>query len=394
MKIGFVGLGKLGLPCALAIESRGHEVAGYDTSDQVQREIAARTLRYHEAGAQDLIDKTRLRVVDRMADLVAWADLIFVAVQTPHDPRFEGTTPLPPDRADFDYTFLRCAITQIAADAARQNRRPIVSVISTVLPGTMRREIMPIVAGRLRVCYNPFFIAMGTCIDDFLRPEFVLLGIDDAEAAQVVDRFYATITDAPVFRTSVVNAEAIKVFYNTAISTKIAAANAIMEFCHAVPGADVDVVMQALALATRRVVSAAYTTGGMGDGGACHPRDSIALSHYAHALGLSYDWFGQIMVAREAQTRWLDRCGLGQGVQGGHEHRRWQPGVAPRRDLAGGVRDPPDRVGSDRRSRLDADGVVRRAADLLHRDEARGIQGVALRGCIDRDRPVAFRDDT
>lgn len=302
MKVGWMGLGKLGLPCALACESKGYEVVGYDVSAEVLDNIRARRITYQEAGAQELLDRSRIRLVgvERLVD----CDIIFVAVQTPHDPRFEGAAPLPDERADFDYSSLRGAVAELDAEAAKQGKRPIVAVVSTVLPGTMRREILPL-AGHLRIAYNPFFIAMGTCIQDFLFPEFVLLGIDDEKAATAVEKFYATITEAPVYRTSVVNAEAIKVFYNTWISTRIGTVSAIMEFCHRIPGCDAGAVLSALKLADRRLISTAYMDPGMPDGGGCHPRDNIALSHCARRHNLSVDWFGFIMEARDRQADWL-----------------------------------------------------------------------------------------
>jgi UDPglucose 6-dehydrogenase len=86
---------------------------------------------------------------------------------------------------------------------------------------------------------------------------------------------------------------------------KIAFANTWMEICHKIPGADVDEVTAALALATRRIISPMYLKGGMGDGGGCHPRDNIALSWLARELRLSYDFFEGLMIARERQTEWL-----------------------------------------------------------------------------------------
>jgi UDPglucose 6-dehydrogenase len=143
---------------------------------------------------------------------------------------------------------------------------------------------------------------MGTTVQDFLDPEFVLLGGDDR---RVVWEVYSEVVgDAPVVRTSVKNAELIKVSYNTFIGLKIAFANTLMEVCHKT-GCDVDEVTGALKMANRRLISPAYMDGGMGDGGGCHPRDNIALSWLARELDLSYDLFSAAMEAREAQAEWL-----------------------------------------------------------------------------------------
>ena len=78
-----------------------------------------------------------------------------------------------------------------------------------------------------------------------------------------------------------------------------------MEACHHLPNTNIDEVTNGLKLATRRLISGAYMSGGMGDGGGCHPRDNIALSHLSQKLNLSYDWFDSIMMQREKQTDWL-----------------------------------------------------------------------------------------
>ena len=81
---------------------------------------------------------------------------------------------------DFDYSYLREGISSLVKHITEPK---IVVIISTVLPGTIDREIRPLLNEHVRLCYNPFFIAMGTTIKDFMEPEFVLLGVDDPEAA-------------------------------------------------------------------------------------------------------------------------------------------------------------------------------------------------------------------
>jgi UDPglucose 6-dehydrogenase len=303
MKIGFMGLGKLGLPCALAIEAAGHEVMGYDPGTQVIDIMSTRKLPYVEVGAQELLDKTKIRLVGS-GDLVEQCDLIFVAVQTPHHPRYEGVTRLPSKRVDFDYRFLQQAMKALAFDAELKKKDIRVVVISTVLPGTIDREIRPLLNEHVKLCYNPFFIAMGTTIYDFTHPEFVLFGVDDPHTAQLAEEFYATIHNRPLFKTTIRNAEMIKVSYNTFISTKLAFVNTLMEVCHRMD-CDVDAVTDALKMADERLISTRYMTAGMGDGGGCHPRDNIALSWLARKLDLGYDFFEAIMLSREKQTEWF-----------------------------------------------------------------------------------------
>ena len=306
-RVGLVGLGKLGVPVALAMSLRGHDVVGYDVDESKMQKVR---FPHRERGPngepsiEPLLQQSGLRF-GSLRDVVDHAEIIFVAVQPPHDPFYEGVTRLPEERVDFDYTFLREAIENLSRAIEDGGQEKIVVVISTVLPGTIRREILPRISSLVKLCYNPFFIAMGTTIDDFVNPEFVLFGVRDEEAARQAERFYRTLHEKPFFRTSIENAELIKVTYNTFISMKIAYANAIMEICHKTPGCDVDDVTKGLSLATERLLSPKYMSGGMGDGGGCHPRDNIALSWLARQLDLSYDWFENLMVCRERQTDWL-----------------------------------------------------------------------------------------
>ena len=182
MNVGFVGLGKLGLPVAYAMASRGVNVYRHDPLVWGPPEDTS-----HEAGLAELIKEGQSRIwFCPLTTIVQKADVVFVAVQTPHDPRFEGITPLPEDRADFDYSFLVQAVKHLSEEDDRQERDLTVGVISTVLPGTMRRYVMPVLSDRVTLVYNPTFIAMGTTIRDFLDPEFVLLGGEDEGRGEAV----------------------------------------------------------------------------------------------------------------------------------------------------------------------------------------------------------------
>jgi len=324
MKIGVVGLGKLGMPVALALSLKGHEVMGFDVDpSRMQKE----TFPHREVGPagessiEPLLRESSIRF-GSLDEVVGHAELIFVAVQTPHEALYEGVTRLPEDRADFDYGFLKHALTDLSGAVDRIGENRFVVVISTVLPGTMRREVIPLLSERVKLCYNPFFIAMGTTIRDFLNPEFVLFGSHDAGAAEKARNLYATLHDAPLYETSIENAELIKVAYNTFITMKVCFANVLMEISHKIEGCDVDEVSGALALGTERLLSPAYLSGGMGDGGGCHPRDNIALSWLARQLDLSTDWFESIMLVRERQTDWLADLVEEHHERQGFEHRR------------------------------------------------------------------------
>jgi UDPglucose 6-dehydrogenase len=304
MKVGFVGTGKLGLPVALVYASRGHELLCYDPmythgTNPLDKLVPEERDPSNKHSLRDwLQDKPLSFQFTTLERVVCESELVFVAVQTPHNPTYEGATRIPEKRVDFDYTYLRKAMEDVSALCSRPT--PVI-IISTVLPGTIRREILPRLSENVKLCYNPYFIAMGTVASDCLTPEFILFGQHDESTARLARAFYTTICNAPVFTTSIENAEMIKVTYNTFITTKTVLGNTIMDLCSRLPGTDCDEVLRGLTLGTRRIMSPAYLRGGMGDGGGCHPRDNIALSWLSHSVGLHYDYYDHIMKLREAQ---------------------------------------------------------------------------------------------
>lgn len=310
MRVGFVGLGKLGLPVAVCMAQR-HDVMGTDinplrmTKDDPQ---------YIEAGPNGDGDfQQHLALADKLIfgtldQVVAFADLIFVAVQTPHDPKYEGITPIGGEPKDFDYSYLKEAVT----DIVRYVERPtIIAIISTVLPGTMRREIIKLGNENTTFVYNPQFIAMGTVMRDFLYPEFVLMGFERngnrANAVKRMQEFYQRTLPVKVNLRcmSYESAELSKVAYNTMISSRLAVMNVLQELCYKLQGADFEDVSVTLKNANRRIISTAYMSAGIGDGGACHPRDNIAMSWLSRACGLTYNVFEQAMVAREQYAKFI-----------------------------------------------------------------------------------------
>lgn len=305
MKVGMVGLGKLGLPCLLAMEKFGsHEVYGFDISQHVIDSIESQQVNYWEAGVNELLKESRVKIASRISDLVKACEIIFVAVQTPHEPAYEGKTPLPEDRIDFNYSHLESAINDISQAMLETNSNPIIVVISTVLPGTMRARILPLLEKGNRdfkFVYNPYFIAMGTTIEDFMNPEFILLGGDSQKDLEELKRFYSFVSDKCMLM-DIESAELTKVAYNTFIGFKIVFANAISEIV-SVRGGNADAITRALSEAGKRLMSGQYMTAGMGDGGGCHPRDQIAMSWLARDAKMSIDLFEFIASARDLQTK-------------------------------------------------------------------------------------------
>jgi UDPglucose 6-dehydrogenase len=306
LKVGFIGLGKLGLPCAAAISVENNiEVVGFDVDRRVRGYINDSKVPYVEKDLDHYLKLANINFKNSVSEVVEESNLVFLAIQTPHEAQYEGICPTPDTRKDFDYSFLIDVVTEIAKVLGSIEKKVTIVVISTVLPGTMRTHVLPILSSvrdKVNFCYNPFFIAMGQTIQDFLNPEFILIGSDSSEESKDLIEFYKEFQNAPIQQMQIESAELTKVAYNTFIGFKIVFANTLGEICETLGSGNVDQVTGALAIATDRLVSGKYLKAGMGDGGGCHPRDQIAMSYLAQKLNLSTDPFTWLANSRDAQT--------------------------------------------------------------------------------------------
>jgi UDPglucose 6-dehydrogenase len=284
MKVGFIGVGKLGKEAAEVMHEAGHDVIGYDIVS---------------------VPETKFTMTTSLSNVCKDREIIFIAVPTPHDPAYDGSQPmaqLPPK--DFDYTIVQGILNEINNYT---NKSQLVVLISTVLPGTTRNEFYPLVRN-YRFIYNPYLIAMGTVKEDMVKPEMVIIGTEDGRVtgdANILIDFYKTFVDANA-RYEIGTwdeAEGIKIFYNTFISAKLSLVNMIQDIAEKNGNMNTDVVTGALERSTNRITGPAYMKAGMGDGGSCHPRDNIALRYLSQRFGLGYDLFDSIMKTREVQAK-------------------------------------------------------------------------------------------
>jgi len=283
LNIGFIGVGKLGMACAEVMATK-HTVTGYDI--------------YRK-------NSDKIKIVDQLKDAVIGQDIIFVAVQTPHDPKYGGASPIAHlPNTDFNYDIVEHVLKQINCWARPEQ---MVVLISTVLPGTVRGRLRQHITNP-RFIYNPYLIAMGSVEWDMVNPEMVIIGTEDGsltgDARELIDFYKTLMQNEPRYEVGTWDeAECIKVFYNTFISAKIGLANMIQDVAIKQGNINVDVVTDALAKSSMRIMGPKYMTAGMGDAGPCHPRDNIALRYLAERLDLGYDLFDAIMNAREIQAR-------------------------------------------------------------------------------------------
>ena len=281
--IGFIGVGKLGQACAEMVAEH-HDVVGYDIAPREPENFA---------------------MVPTLQQAVVGRDIVFIAVETPHDPQYDGNAPtshLP--NKDFDYSIVKQVLSEVNAVATQDQ---LIVLISTVLPGTTRREFVPTMTNT-RFVYNPYLIAMGTVKWDMVNPEMIMIGTADGsetgDAKQLVDFYKTIMQNEPRYVIGTWDeCECIKVFYNTFISAKVSLVNMIQDVAEKQGNINAELVCDALAASDRRIMGPAYMKPGMGDGGGCHPRDNIALRWMAEQLDLGYDLFDSVMHSREVQAK-------------------------------------------------------------------------------------------
>lgn len=287
-KVAMIGVGKLGQDCA-EVMAEHYEVVGYDVEPR----------------------NPNFPMMPDIESAVADRDIIFIAAPTPHDPTYGGEVPtshLP--NKDFDYSTVMDILTEVNKYV---NQTQLVVLISTVLPGTVRRDLRPCITNA-RFIYNPYLIAMGTIKWDMVNPEMVIIGTEDGsttgDAEELIEFYKVFMKNDPRYVVGTWDeAESIKIFYNTFISTKLALVNMIQDVAETNGNINVDIVTKALADSKYRIMGPAYMKAGLGDAGACHPRDNIALRWLADNLDLGYDLFDAIMKAREVQAeRMALRC--------------------------------------------------------------------------------------
>ena len=285
--VGFIGLGKLGLECAEAMAQDDICVHGFDLREKKSNKI--------------IIHKN-------IKDAIQYNNFIFLAVETPHHEDYDGTKPSSHlDPKDFQYEFVINALLQIN-EYIREGQTIV--LISTVLPGTCRKDFLPIIKKGVNFIYNPYLIAMGTTTWDMLNPEMIIMGSNNVLQSIVYDlkMFYIKILQKKKTRfapPTLDEAECIKIFYNTFISAKVSLVNMIQDVAELNGNVDCDVVANALSNSSQRIISKLYMKPGMGDGGPCHPRDNIALRFLVNKLDLGYDLFDAIMTSREVQAKRL-----------------------------------------------------------------------------------------
>ncbi len=286
--IGIFGAGWVGLVTGSCFAELGHEVIVRDVVPERIEALRAGRAPFHEPDLPETLARNRERLRYTLeAGELAEADVLFICVQTP--PTYSG---------DADLSYVWTALD----DLPRVEGRQILVMKSTVPVGTGEKVRAALEArGLTNVGYvsNPEFLAEGRAVHDFLNPDRIVIGAFDEEDAVAVERLYGKI-EAEVVRTDVASAEMIKLAANAFLMTRISFINEIANVCEAV-GADVVEVARGVGLDHR--LGPHFLRAGIGYGGSCFPKDSLALKQLASNSGYHFQLLAAVIEVNELQKR-------------------------------------------------------------------------------------------
>jgi UDPglucose 6-dehydrogenase len=282
--VSVFGLGKLGSPLLAVLADKGYTVIGVDVDQKVVETLATGNAPVEEPGLQRLIEsnKASIRSTLSISDAVQASGLSCIIVPTPSTR--DGT---------FSVEFVRQVIQGIGQSLREKMEYHLVVIVSTVMPGdtaALTAELQELsdrtLGVNLGVCYSPEFIALGSVIHDLTNPDMILIGQSDELAGDLYQSVLLSMVenDPPVARMNFVNAELAKLAVNGYVTTKITYANTIARICEHVPGADANVITEAIGLDSR--IGAKYLRGAVAYGGPCFPRDNVALAKFAGQVGI------------------------------------------------------------------------------------------------------------
>jgi len=242
--ISIIGLGKLGACMLVAFASKGFKVTGVEI-DKKRADLLKKGKTWHyEPQLEEYLNKysDNITITDNFDEAIKNSSVTFVVVNTPSE-----------KNGGFSTKQLIPACKSIGSALNQKNDYHLVVVTSTVMPQTIRNEVLPEIessSGKkigkdFGLCYNPEFIALGSVIHDFLNPDFILIGESDKNAGDLLDTIFEKLLDSPKLRRmSLENAEVTKIALNSYITMKITFANLLAELCEKIPNGNVDVITE------------------------------------------------------------------------------------------------------------------------------------------------------
>ncbi|HZN86004.1 MAG TPA: UDP-glucose/GDP-mannose dehydrogenase family protein [Burkholderiales bacterium] len=301
MKLSVLGLGYVGTVSAACLAREGHEVLGVDAEPEKVTLINAGQSPIIERDVGPMIREQvaagRLRASLDVASAVAHAELLLVCVGTPS--RANG---------DIELKYVRRVCEQIGAALREHAGAPVVAIRSTLLPGTLRQVVIPLLekasgkraGAEFGLCLNPEFLREGSAVHDYFHPPKTVIGEVNRASGDLLAGLYAGIK-APLIRTDLETAEMVKYADNAWHALKVGYANEIGNLCKAL-GVDSHRVMDIFCQDTKLNLSSYYLKPGFAFGGSCLPKDLRALLYRAKSLDVTLPILASILPSNALQV--------------------------------------------------------------------------------------------
>ena len=297
MKIAIVGTGYVGLVAGACFADAGSDVVCVDVDREKIERLEAGHVPFFEPGLEDLVKRNcpaRLRFSSDLAAAMEGRSIVFVAVGTP--PSEDGS-------ADLSH------VLAAARDVSRLAKSDLALVLKSTVPVGTNEKVSAIVRGskhHIAVVSNPEFLKEGDAVNDFLKPDRIVVGTDDDRAFELLSRLYAPFNRQRnrLIRMSPKSAEIVKYAANALLATRISFMNEIARLCDAASG---DVEDVRIALGADHRIGYHFLYPGLGFGGSCFPKDLRALVRTGEELGLSLEMARSAIVANEAPVEDLTR---------------------------------------------------------------------------------------
>jgi len=301
LRVSIFGLGYVGAVSAGCFANDGHEVVGVDPVHTKVNLINQGQCPIVEADIGHLIASTveagRLRATDDPALAIRETELSFVCVGTPSQAN-----------GNLDTRYIRRICEQIGEALKKKSARHTIVVRSTIVPGTMRKIVIPVLeesSGKkagvdFGVCHNPEFLREGSAVKDFYFPPKTVIGQLDCDSGDILTELYGKL-DAPLIRTGLETAEMVKYVDNGWHALKIGFANEIGNLCKSF-GIDAHEVMKIFCQDEKLNISPAYLVPGFAFGGSCLPKDLRALAYQAKMHDLELPIISSILASNEMQV--------------------------------------------------------------------------------------------
>src|SRR5689334_12512507 len=354
MKICILGTGYVGLVAGTCFADSGNDVTCVDLDAEKIDRLRQGEVPIYEPGLEELVRRSvrdgRLSFTTEGSEPIAASEVVFIAVGTP-----------PGEAGDADVQHVLAAARQIGACLRHYT---VVVAKSTVPVGTsdrIRKEIAAARAGlpavEFDVVSNPEFLKEGAALDDFLKPDRVVIGSDSERARKVMADLYAPFvrTENPILYMDARSAELTKYAANAMLATRISFMNDIASLCERV-GADVDFVRKGMGADQR--IGYPFLFPGVGYGGSCFPKDVKALVAIARDFGIEFDLLRAVERTNDSQKRlMLQKAAKHYGDIAGKHFAVWGLAFKPRTD---DMREAP--------SRLMIEGLLGKGATIAAHD--------------------------